>query len=209
MLLVAIALGPAFGQPAVAPFRYPENKFGPARLQYIQGLPVLEVRGTPTEMGNQVARLALQPARQILDYPQDFLKQANMQIAWPLLKAACNAFGRNIPRDYAQELDGLAEASGQPRELFVVANTMFDILGGLGCSTLIVDSERSTTQEPLFGRNLDFPTLVHCQTQIFGLPVRWVARPKSVKGVAIDALAQPRPSKTQGVPPEILALTEH
>ncbi len=141
------------------PFRYPEGEFGPAQLKYIQGLPVLEVRGAPAEIGAQVAHLALKPAARILDYPQDFLKQAHMQIAWPLLDAACQGLGKNIPPNYLEELHSLARESGQPRDLLVVANTMLDILGGLGCSTLIVSADRSVTGQPMFGRNLDFPTL--------------------------------------------------
>ena len=40
---------------------------------------------------------------------------------------------------------------------------MFDVLGGLGCSVLIVGPEQSQTKGPLFGRNLDFPTLGYLQ----------------------------------------------
>lgn len=158
-MLVAALLCPILSSLAAEPYHYPTGEFGPAKLEYIQGLPVLEVRGTPAEIGEQVAKLALQPAPRILNYPKDFLGQANMQIAYPLLQAACNGLGKNIPRDYLEELDSLAKSSGQPRDVLVVANTMFDILHGLGCSTLIVDAERSTTNGPLFGRNLDFPTL--------------------------------------------------
>ena len=49
--------------------------------------------------------------------------------------------------------------SGVDRDLLIVGNTMFDVKKIGGCSTLIVEPDRSATGGPLFGRNLDFPTL--------------------------------------------------
>ncbi len=40
---------------------------------------------------------------------------------------------------------------------------MFDLLRGLGCSTFAVEASRSSTGKPMFGRNLDFPTLGYLQ----------------------------------------------
>src|SRR5262249_46282849 len=41
----------------------------------------------------------------------------------------------------------------------VVGNTMFDLIKYFGCSALLVDTEHSITGGPLFGRNLDYPSL--------------------------------------------------
>jgi isopenicillin-N N-acyltransferase like protein len=52
--------------------------------------------------------------------------------------------------------------------LLVAGNTMFDMkndIGGalFGCSAMIVEPGRSATGRPLFGRNLDYPTLGYVQ----------------------------------------------
>jgi isopenicillin-N N-acyltransferase like protein len=65
----------------------------------------------------------------------------------------------NFPDDYRREMEAAASSSGIDRDLLIVGNTMFDVKKIGGCSTLIVESQRSTTGGPLFGRNLDFPTL--------------------------------------------------
>lgn len=145
------------------PFSYPEGKSGRGRLAYRQGLPVLEVAGTPAEMGRQVAELALKPAVRILDYPRDFLKQVHLEMTWPLVAAATRPLLNNFPQHHRRELEGIAATIEHHRDHLIAANTMFDVLRGLGCSTLIVDGSRSATKGPLFGRNLDFPTLGYLQ----------------------------------------------
>jgi hypothetical protein len=62
-----------------------------------------------------------------------------------------------FPPDHLKELDSAAKTSGWPRDLLVFANTIPDLRRLGGCSALLVESERSATGGPLFGRNLDWP----------------------------------------------------
>lgn len=144
---------------AAEPFRYPEATFGKGELKYVNGLPVLILAGKPAELGEQTGMLTAKPARKLLNYPKDFLKAINLDATWPLIVALGKGLIPHFPADYLTELDSGVKATGLDRDLFIAANTMFDIKKVLGCSTLVVESGRSATGGPLFGRNLDFPTL--------------------------------------------------
>lgn len=141
------------------PFRYPEAKHGKGELKYIDGIPVVVLEGKPSEIGAQIAILAAKPAGKLLDYPKDFLKAIKLDFTWPVLVNMGKALLPNFPPDHLQELENGVKAANLDRDLFVAANTMFDLKKVIGCSTLIVEPERSVTKGTLLGRNLDFPTL--------------------------------------------------
>jgi hypothetical protein len=144
-------------------FHFSEAKHGKGSLAYINGLPVLTVRGTPEEIGEQEAVLAIKPAPKLLGYPRELLKAHGVDIAWPLIVKTGVGMYRHFPADYQKELESAAKAAEVEKETMIVGNTMFDIKKFIACSTLIVEPERSATKQPLFGRNLDFPTLGYLQ----------------------------------------------
>ncbi|QEL18901.1 C45 family autoproteolytic acyltransferase/hydolase [Limnoglobus roseus] len=161
VLLLALATPPR----AAEPFRFPEAKQGPGELRYVEGVPVLTVAGTPDEIGAQVYTLGVNPAAKLLDYPKDILKQqVPVQFvrdqAWAgLLKKGEGLLG-NFPKHHQDEFDAMVKAGGD-RDRLLAANTMFDLKNAdlkeiFGCSSLIVDADRSATGRPMFGRNLDF-----------------------------------------------------
>lgn len=138
-------------------FRFPEKRVK-GELKYINQVPVLLVEGTPEEIGTLVAQLGAKPATQILQYPRDLLKRFGLANAWPALFKAGLKLLDNFPADHRKELEAMAKA-GIDREELVVGNTMFDIKKSLACSAVLVSSNRSGTGQPLFGRNLDYPSL--------------------------------------------------
>src|SRR5262249_26012136 len=141
------------------PFRYPEAKHGKGELKYVNGLPVLILEGKPAEIGEQMALLTAKPAEKLLGYPKDFLKHINLEFTWPALVNLGKGLVPHFPPAYLEELESGVKAAKLDRDLFIAGNTMFDIKKVIGCSTLIVEPERSATNGILFGRNLDFPTL--------------------------------------------------
>jgi isopenicillin-N N-acyltransferase like protein len=140
-------------------FRYPERKFGSAELKYVHEIPVLEVSGSSQEMGAQIGELGAKPGSRAMAYPKDFLRQVQMEFMWPVLVRLAKPLLSNFPEDHLAELEGIATTVQQGRDELIAANTMFDLLRGLGCSTFAVEASRSATGKPMFGRNLDFPTL--------------------------------------------------
>ncbi len=146
---------------ATEPFRYPEGKHGTGRsqgeLRYVNGVPVLRLEGTPREMAEQEAALAIKPAGRLLNYPKDILSAVGGSSLWPWFIKLGGELLEQFPADYRAELEAMVQA-GVDRELLIAGNTMFDIKKFFGCSSLIVEGNRSATNAPLFGRNLDFPT---------------------------------------------------
>ena len=140
-------------------FPYPTGRHEQGELRYINDLPVLMVAGTPEQIGQQVAVLTASSVGPLLSYPREYLKRQNLLGAWSGLVGAGNAMVANFPPDYRREMQAGIEQSQLDRDLIVVGNTMFDIRKIGGCSTLVVEPGRSKTGGPLFGRNLDFPTL--------------------------------------------------
>jgi hypothetical protein len=142
------------------PFRYPQGRFEQAELQYVNGLPVLRVAGTPAEIGRQEAMLTRVAGQRLLDYPKDLFTSISSAERWPQLLKLGQLLLPQFPPDHLAELEAYAAAARIDRNALIGANTMTDTYrGGFGCSSLIVEPNRSDTKSPLFGRNLDFFTL--------------------------------------------------
>jgi predicted choloylglycine hydrolase len=140
-------------------FRYKEGKYDKAELKYINGLPVLTVEGTPEQIGEQVAALTGKQVQRLLTFPKEYLAKFGYESAWPSLVRVGKAMGPSFPADHMKELEAAVKKAGIDRDLAVVGNAFPDIKKFGGCSTLIVEGGHSATGAPLFGRNLDYPTL--------------------------------------------------
>ena len=139
------------------PFHYREAQSGSGRLQYLAGLPVLSVAGTPEAMGQQEATLTGDAARSLLKFPRDLLRMVGQDGQWPKFVDKAEQLLRQSPQDYRTELKAFGRTAGLEDEILATATTMVDLYrGGFGCSSLVVETSQSTTGGPLFGRNLDF-----------------------------------------------------
>jgi isopenicillin-N N-acyltransferase-like protein len=140
-----------------------EGRFEGGQLRYINDLPVLIVSGTPEEIGRQKAALTGEAVLKLVDYPKKLLRAGNnSDERRQKLAAMAEALKPQIPADYRDEMRAFMDKAGLERqsEMGLLGNVMLDIYrGGFGCSSLIVESSRSATGGPLFGRNLDFYTL--------------------------------------------------
>jgi hypothetical protein len=139
--------------------RYSDGKHGAGELKHVNGVPVLVVQGTPEEMGEQAAALTAKPAQKLLSFPRELIKREGAEAVWPLLIALARSMEPQFPPDYIKELDAGVKEAKLDRDLILFANTFPDISKAYGCSSIIIGKERSATGGPLFGRNLDYPTL--------------------------------------------------
>jgi predicted choloylglycine hydrolase len=154
-----------FAAPVLAaePFRFPEARYGKHELQYINGLPVLTVSGTPAEIGDAVGVLAARPGRRMLDYPEDVLRHFCLRFLWRPFVSAGKKLYEHFPPESQAELEALVESSGADRDHVIAGNTLFDLKKILACSALLVEGSRSATGSPLLARNLDYPSLDYAQ----------------------------------------------
>lgn len=139
--------------------RYPEGRHGKGELRQVNGLPVLVVEGTPEEIGEQLAVLTGAQVKAMLNFPRDLVRHERLGFLWPVLVAMGKSLEPNFPPDHLRELDAGVKKLGVERDLAIVGNTFPDVSKAAGCSSLIVGGGRSATRGPLFGRNLDYPTL--------------------------------------------------
>ena len=99
----------------------------------------------------------MKPASEIVKLADGFIKDHGWGTLYPVMQKVGGLMEPQFPPDYLKELDSAAKASGWPRDLLVFINTIADLRKLGGCSALLVESKRSATGAPLFGRNLDWP----------------------------------------------------
>jgi isopenicillin-N N-acyltransferase like protein len=141
------------------PKRFPEAKHKGGELKYIDKVPVLTVRGKPAEMGEQFGQLAVANSPDLDALHKQFLKDTKQENRYPLIAVLSAQLKPAFPKHITEELEAAAKQSKREESLLLFANTVADLTSGMGCSTVIVEKERSATGKPLFGRNFDwFPT---------------------------------------------------
>lgn len=155
VIAVGLALGP--GRPAGSQvFEFREGASQGGQLKIINELPVLVVEGTPEVMGRQAAALTSEAVKRLEDFPRALVLLMGRQREWPKYVATARAIFEQAPSDHRRELEACAAALDVDRDKLIALNTVLDVYGGFGCSSLIVEGKRSATGSPLFGRNLDF-----------------------------------------------------
>ena len=138
------------------PKPFPEAKYGKGELRYVDGMPVLIVRGTPTEMGEQFGKLAIANAPDLTGLHKRFLHDSKQEKNYGAILFAANRLKSRFPAHIATEMEAAAKAAGRDFSLLLFANTLADLSSGMGCSTIVVEPERSKTHHPLFGSNFDW-----------------------------------------------------
>lgn len=136
--------------------RFPAAKHGAGELRYVEGVPVLSVRGTPSQMGEQFGVLAVKNAPDLDGLHARFLDDTGQKARYPLVLAMGTRLLEGFPPAHRAEMDAAAKAGNSDPGRHVFANTVADLSSGLGCSTVVVEPARSKTGAPLFGRNFDW-----------------------------------------------------
>lgn len=140
---------------AWGPYRFQGGASGKAELKYINEVPVLVVAGRPDEIGHRTAELTAAAAKRLLDFPLALVTLMGQGSRWPQLLAMAREMLDQLPADHRRELEAFAQSSGLERDKLLGMNALLDIYGGFGCSSLVLESERSATGSPILGRNLD------------------------------------------------------
>src|SRR3954453_622641 len=153
IVLLVLTL-PAFA----ADKRFPEAKSGKGELKYVNDIPVLTVEGTPEEIGARFGGLALKPAKKpLLGRVDSYMKQIGWQEQFPKMLKFSFLVYANFPKANQVELDTACKTAGVDKNLLTALNAIPDLAKMGGCSTLVVNPDRSSTGAPLFGRILDWP----------------------------------------------------
>lgn len=68
----ALMLLTASGLRGAEPFRYKVGEHGKGKLAYVSGAPVLILRGSPKELGEQTGVLAVRQAKPLFNFPREY-----------------------------------------------------------------------------------------------------------------------------------------
>jgi isopenicillin-N N-acyltransferase like protein len=143
---------------AADPFAFAPATHGAATLERVGKIPVLVVRGTPEEMGDQLGALLAQPLEYLSSKKEALLAGFGMPALPGIALKMGTLMAAQFPANQLAELKAAAASSGMNPEFLLLANVMYDVSKIGGCSALLVEPERSATGQVLFGRNMDFPT---------------------------------------------------
>jgi isopenicillin-N N-acyltransferase like protein len=155
LLLAALVCATAHGKPSRT---YTPATAEGAELRYVGEIPVAIFTGTPEQIGRQHAALLKEPGQAAIDFPKKFAHEFGLDVFWPFMAQAGRTLMLAAPERHQRELASIVKHSGMGDDRLAVANTLLE-LRRMGCSSMIVEPERSATGGTLFGRNLDFPTL--------------------------------------------------
>ena len=156
-LLLVVALAPTAN--AKERFRFAEGKHAGGELRYIENIPVVTVSGTPEQMGEQLGTLVREGVKDLVDRQDILRRMFGLQGGLATVAPIARLMLANFPEDHRRELKSYSAAAGIDHDLLLLGNVIYDFAKPAGCSTLIVEPERSATGQALFGRNMDFPTL--------------------------------------------------
>ena len=135
---------------------YSAGRSGKAELRFIDTIPVAIFEGTPQELGEQHSALLGKTSKELLKFQKRLFANFDAEFFYPFAVSAGKTLLLNAPLDYQREIAAATAGAGLEGDAVAVTNTLLE-LRRVGCSSLIVESERSATGELLFGRNFDFP----------------------------------------------------
>jgi len=124
-------------------------------LRHVNGYQVLNLRGTPEQMGTAHGRLLGATVRRVVD-AVIIHGEASTPQAYARLMAGTARMERQLPEDIRRELHALAKAAGVKYQDLVALQLFGDVWRASNCSSFAVFGPATTTGEPIVGRNFDF-----------------------------------------------------
>jgi predicted choloylglycine hydrolase len=118
--------------------------------------PIVELRGTPEEIGATHAQQLRDPIRQLFDAYLGKYFQSTMQRNIALM--AATAFEPHLVPDHRAEIHALAKGVDIDQRQIMLGQCFLDLSAMTACSTVTLPASASPDGVARFGRNLDFPS---------------------------------------------------
>lgn len=119
-------------------------------------IPVIELSGSPQEMGTQYALQLSQPVHELFARYLTPLYQNSLQRFVAL--TAAKGFYRQLAPEHQQEIDALAQGLALDPSQVMLGQCFLDLMPITACSTIALPSAAAPDGVARFGRNLDFPS---------------------------------------------------
>lgn len=125
------------------------------------GLTVAELSGPPYELGLAHGRLfgpeiALMKAR-LIAYLSSITYGAGGRALMALFGILSRTMDKYTPAHIKEEIQGIADGSGQGYRFIFLLNSLDDVLVNMACSAVAVEPGRAGGGKLIVGRNLDYP----------------------------------------------------
>ncbi|HTU25105.1 MAG TPA: C45 family peptidase [Pirellulales bacterium] len=162
LLLLFAAAAPIAGVAAAEerkPFEFTPARHGEGSLEMIGNVPVVVVRGTPRQMGEQLGALLAGPLHDMNEREEAIVEGFGLPAHSPLLLSLGTVLADRVPPAHLAEMKAVAKSAGIRYDFLLAGNVGYDIAKIGGCSALLIDGAHSATGEVVFGRNMDFPNL--------------------------------------------------
>ena len=119
-------------------------------------IPVVELSGTPQEMGTGHGRRLGDIIRKLHhDYLTAYFANPTRRV---MAMAATSAFESRVSPEHLAEVNALAKESGVDARQMLLAQCFLDLSAMTACSTVTLPADASPDGVARFGRNLDFPS---------------------------------------------------
>jgi isopenicillin-N N-acyltransferase-like protein len=153
--LAVLAMTVALAAQAGQPHRFREQKTACGELRYLGEVPVLLLNETFEGMDAETGALMAEPLLKLEALCKRIRKERGLEPAWPLLKVTARGMLARMPPEYRREVKAFAAATKIDEDILTVANTMGELPQLRGCSSFVVQGDRSGTAGPLVGHNWD------------------------------------------------------
>ena len=155
----------------------------------MQDLPLVELYGSPQELGRRHGQLLGAGIRRMRRGLLSYLIKAGLAVGtWPILGLLMflgRRFWPFIPRPYREEMQGVAAGAHMPLSIILLINVLDDLANNVPrCSALAAGTPR--TGGFIAGRNLDYPLFIDL---LIGLQTLFVVEPH--QGRTFASLAWP------------------
>jgi hypothetical protein len=160
-------------------------------MQHLAPLRIIELYGSPHEMGRRHGQLLAADIRRLRRGLLAYLIKAGLAVgAWPilgLLLFLSRRFWPYIPRRYQEEMQGVAAGAHLPLPIVLLINVLDDIANNIPrCSALATLENGRPGGGFIAGRNLDYPLFIDL---LVGHQTLFVVEPQ--RGQPFASLAWP------------------
>lgn len=121
---------------------------GTPRLEHYQGLPLIHLYGSPTEMGMQYGRILKEQINSVVYMVEDFYPRRKIKT----YLAFADKAEQSLPEDYKAYIQAMARASGADYKKLLAIN----MVPKTSCSVLAVWDSATMDGNLLMGRNADY-----------------------------------------------------
>lgn len=134
-----------------------KSQFGKSFIENSNGIKILHLYGSPSEMGKAVGSILKEDIQALINNYIKVIFSNKKHYLYALKRA--KTLSKHIPKEYLAEIKGISETSQISFDDLLIANCFLDMKESALCSTYVVHKEKSSEDNLMLARNLEFKSL--------------------------------------------------